>query len=1175
MEGNTTTISHTYRERQAVMIELENDHSHHLNHIAKGHTDASHSLFLFDNSTVSMKKLIFDCGCDGTAVAKVRSSEVVVSSSQIISNSKQTAFMVGTVLEGFWTSISVIDCSHISSASMVLLPLVSTSTCPPTPSRDSQSPKTLSPDTIPPFLSVSGVCLKISNVELILGTGPLLDFGKLTKSLERSEEIDERGISTVLLGNVLRNVTSPGCSTEQLVLPRGLSQKLVGTGVTRCTSHLSGTGCLDINAFGSVSCVNMSFSHCSSNDEPISFAHKHYKQDGRYEYTKYTTQISLTFHLCTFTSMTSTIDAACIHVYADFDVTISECSFKDNQGDFGGALSICGNANQGSMTISLCSFLNCVSRCAGAALNNQLASFLSINKCFFKNMTTTDSSSEGGCVCASKVNTATISECVFMDCSAYKERGFGGAICCTTTSLRLTSVQFRANSAPNGNDLYLASGCGSPSELRERVSDYHTDTFNTSLMMKGYETPTGIIKEFGTATIVTNLQLTLCPTASEGTIEVETAGEVKGTMLLLLDNTKPEESNSEDSPPAMCRVVVVHFPTPSKTGTSDVLPFGDDQRLQFPSTYSLLAASISATPIDVDSSSAFFTIDPKRVGKILYQPGTNIGEMLVWLEGDKLEVGEYTIHFEGTPSLSLNISFSTDQAASDNRVSSSVSVGPGGTDTRFAFGETYKVEKITFNNQPVLVENVGFSLVLPPFKAPFVIEVNEKKGGDDGSCRGDDNSCGSLDAAFETATKIGMKPTTLKLVNSETLSKTLTISDKNEVLMTKGGLVHPSLIVPATFSSSPLVVISVSNASLSLTAVDALIHSSSLDLKLVVVTAGLFKFSEGTITTKQLSTSNMKIRTSNNDLCSWTTGTIEIVNSTAVFKSCSLKNLAPGAIMQSGGKVTLEEVNFLSNGPSNKEFPSARRNVMCSSDGTLIVGGLTGDGRSRDFPGSGISAETCGVSGTATTMSIPFLNASQSKITHDKETRNFELELVGSGFLPCGLQVEVFASLKDGTEEVSDTLIVDTNTASTFTETRIEFIVTPKDVANLSKKAEWKVRLLNRDSSIGTEHLVLRAKPRSMIWLIPVIVVVVVVIAGVLVTLLLIWRCRHQKRVEKKDEMMKTANEATPAVTEPASDRPETESAVDPAINVSDMPTELTEENTKESSESPDRKISE
>ncbi|KAK2947496.1 hypothetical protein BLNAU_17582 [Blattamonas nauphoetae] len=146
-----------------------------------------------------------------------------------------------------------------------------------------------------------------------------------------------------------------------------------------------------------------------------------------------------------------------------------------------------------------------------------------------------------------------------------------------------------------------------------------------------------------------------------------------------------------------------------------------------------------------------------------------------------------------------------------------------------------------------MVETVGFSLVIQPFPKPFVFEVN-KQTGDDESCNRHDNSCGSLDIAFETAAKLKIKSIELKLVHSETLSKTLSISDEKKVFMTQGGLDHPSLIVPSTFSSSPLIMISVSNASLSLTAVDALIHLSSLnDLMLVRVSSGDFKVTNGVI----------------------------------------------------------------------------------------------------------------------------------------------------------------------------------------------------------------------------------------------------------------------------------------------------------------------------------------
>ncbi|KAK2947497.1 hypothetical protein BLNAU_17583 [Blattamonas nauphoetae] len=89
----------------------------------------------------------------------------------------RTPFVVGTGLEGAGSSISVIHCSYHSSTSPELLPLVSTFTRLPTQTHDSLSTDTPNSDLISPFLSVNGAGLLLSDVELILGTGPLLDFG--------------------------------------------------------------------------------------------------------------------------------------------------------------------------------------------------------------------------------------------------------------------------------------------------------------------------------------------------------------------------------------------------------------------------------------------------------------------------------------------------------------------------------------------------------------------------------------------------------------------------------------------------------------------------------------------------------------------------------------------------------------------------------------------------------------------------------------------------------------------------------------------------------------------------------------------------------------------------------------------------------------------------------------
>ncbi|KAK2959615.1 hypothetical protein BLNAU_5393 [Blattamonas nauphoetae] len=1111
MEGKTSAITNPDLGQTPVFDEIEDDRSEHPKHFAKANMDTFHSLFLFDNSTISMNQLIFDCGCEGMAFAKVTSSEVVVSSSKIVSNSKQTPFVIGTGSEEVGSSISVIDCSHISSSSMVLLPLVSTSTCRPTPPHDSSSTNTPPPDPISPFLSVSGVGLVVSNVDLILGTGPLLDFGTLTQHSTRSTGITIGEISTVLVGSVLRNVTSHDCDVDRLVLPNGLSQKLVGTSVTGSTSHLYGTGCLDLNLFGSVGCVNTSFSHCSMNtekpDDRDSFFFPNLKNKSRY--SSFTTQITLSLHLCTFSSMTSRFDGSCLNVNAAHDVTLSECSFNSIDGGFGGTLQIVSRpTGKGRLALSLCSFVSCSSKELAAGLILKGSSLLSIHRCFFKNLTMTIPDTYSGALWVVSTTTASISECVFMECSSDEDHGSAGAVFVLWTSLEMASVQFVGNTARKGSDVHIASGCGSLAELKEHVSDCYTDKPNTSLHFFESGFQTRIIKPFGSVTTITNLHSKLFPTHSDaipqGTIEVETADDVQGTMLLLLDSTNPDDPNSESSsPPTTCRVVAVDFPTPSKTGTSDVLSFGDNERQKFPSTSSLIAASIPSTLIDIPFPSPSVSLPPPHVRKILCKPGTGY-EVLVSLEGWRLAMGEYTIFFEGSSSLSLAVRFFAGGTGLTPQISSSVSVGPGGADRRFALGKTYKVDRIIFNYRPVLMKPKWLHLVIPPFTTTCVIEVNKLKGEDDGTCRELDRRCGSIDAE---------------------------------------------------------------------TYVDALIRSSSLDLKLVRVSSGRFEFSNGVITCEPSFTTNPTIRTSNSDLCSWTTGAIEIVDSTAVLTRCNLTNLPQGAIIQRGGNVTLEEVNFLSNGPTNNDFPSARQNVMCSEDGKLLIKGLTGDGRSPPFPGSGISADSCDVFTKVTKMSIPLLDTSRSTITRDRKTGDFEVELIGSGFLPCGLKVELFSRLVENGTEVSDTLVVDTNTASNFTETRIVFKVTPKQVANLSKKHEWGVRVWSGVSFIETPlSLPLQEKRSDLLWLIRAIILVVVVLVGAIPTLLLFWKSRSKKPVEKNESKMDTPNEAKPTViTKAASDQPEHESAVEQAIQRQTGQTSRVDRNSEEGSWSHNR----
>ncbi|KAK2943666.1 hypothetical protein BLNAU_21414 [Blattamonas nauphoetae] len=168
-------------------------------------------------------------------------------------------------------------------------------------------------------------------------------------------------------------------------------------------------------------------------------------------------------------------------------MTMTECSFKDIEGRYGGALYINGRqAAEASLALSLCSFVNCAAINSGAALNSFGFALNTIDKCFFKSMTLTDGSGAGA-VCFDTTISATITDCVFMDCTAGDGVGSGGAVYVVRTELHMESVQFRGNSAKRGSDVYgddyISSSIPSIShQVLIKDSTHHSDLHLTVIL---------------------------------------------------------------------------------------------------------------------------------------------------------------------------------------------------------------------------------------------------------------------------------------------------------------------------------------------------------------------------------------------------------------------------------------------------------------------------------------------------------------------------------------------------------------------------------------------------------------------------------------------------------------------------------------------------------------------
>ncbi|KAK2959208.1 hypothetical protein BLNAU_5766 [Blattamonas nauphoetae] len=276
---------------------------------------------------------------------------------------------------------------------------------------------------------------------------------------------------------------------------------------------------------------------------------------------------------------------------------------------------------------------------------------------------------------------------------------------------------------------------------------------------------------------------------------------------------------------------------------------------------------------------------------------------------------------------------------------------------------------------------------------------------------------------------------------------------------------------------------------------------------------------------KPTSELNTKNDTDDEDVCSWSSGLLEVSDCQAVLTSVTFFSLPQGTVWILGGSLSLATCSFEGCSQHNERFPSVRRNVRCSGGGSVVVQSLSG-GDGFVSPHCWISSDECSVkNGTDALLSplfVPSLDSKASKSTRNKN-KTLSIEIAGSTFVPCGLKMEVF---EEGSSDTVETAKIDLSPSATvsFSETRIELEVSEESLTStLNKKMEWKGRLVFGDGERSPNSFVVRPSQaamnkasagRAMKWAIPTIVGVVAVLLFVLI-LIVCLRRRKQKAAKK------------------------------------------------------------
>ncbi|KAK2942206.1 hypothetical protein BLNAU_22889 [Blattamonas nauphoetae] len=161
----------------------------------------------------------------------------------------------------------------------------------------------------------------------------------------------------------------------------------------------------------------------------------------------------------------------------------------------------------------------------------------------------------------------------------------------------------------------------------------------------------------------------------------------------------------------------------------------------------------------------------------------------------------------------------------------------------------------------------------------------------------------------------------------------------------------------------------------------------------------------------------------------------------------------------------------------------------------------------------------------------PTLSTNESKTTFSKKTGTFEVEIVGTLLIPCGLLLEVFEQTKDKKEGSQLQFELNLDSAQSFTEKTIKLAISQASLKDLKDELEWRGRLVFGESHQTVESILIQksiserrseAALTNMKWWLPVVIVASCTLLGVIVIVVV---CRRRQKNEKQPGATTTLTE--------------------------------------------------
>ncbi|KAH7828024.1 uncharacterized protein MONOS_13018 [Monocercomonoides exilis] len=143
------------------------------------------------------------------------------------------------------------------------------------------------------------------------------------------------------------------------------------------------------------------------------------------------------------------------------------------------------------------------------------------------------------------------------------------------------------------------------------------------------------------------------------------------------------------------------------------------------------------------------------------------------------------------------------------------------------------------------------------------------------------------------------------------------------------------------------------------------------------------------------------------EVCQWNGSVVDLSMSEAVVQDTTICNSSKGGMSVSGGSITIEMGLFENNNPSIENYPSARRNIICSDSASLTISSLKGGDGVKDNSSLWILNEGCSLEGIVSERDSSFFIPVLESVEAKEETDRMKLAFKGLLLVPCNLSFSV------------------------------------------------------------------------------------------------------------------------------------------------------------------------